>query len=124
MYWNLLEKWFTFSVIWSIGATVDEDGRKIMDYTMRDIESMFPHTNTVYDYFINNEKNEWASWDEKIGAGVWKPAANLPYHKMLVPITDSIRNRYILSTLLKNKKYALAVGTTGTGKSVVINGIL
>ena len=91
---------------------------------MRDIESMFPHTNTVYDYFINNDKNEWASWDEKIGAGAWKPAPNLPYHKMLVPTTDSIRNRYILSTLLKNKKFTLAVGTTGTGKTVVINGIL
>jgi dynein heavy chain len=61
-------------VIWSIGATVDEEGRKLIDYTMRDIESMFPHTNSVYDYFINNDKNEWASWDERIGAGVWKPA--------------------------------------------------
>jgi dynein heavy chain, axonemal len=124
VYWNLLEKWFTFAVIWSVGATVDEDGRKLIDYTMRDIESMFPHTNTVYDYFINNDKNEWASWDEKIGAGVWKPAINLPYHKMLVPTTDSIRNRNVLSTLLRNKKLALAVGATGTGKSVVINGIL
>jgi dynein heavy chain len=43
---------------------------------------------------------------------------------MLVPTTDSIRNRYILNTLLRNKKFALAVGLTGTGKSVVINGIL
>lgn len=41
---------------------------------MRDIESMFPHTNTVYDYFINTDKNEWASWDDKMGTGVWKPA--------------------------------------------------
>lgn len=96
----------------------------MIDYKMRDIESMFPHSNTIYDYFINNDKNEWASWDEKIGAGVWKPASNLPYHKMLVPTTDSIRNRYILNTLLRNKKFALAVGLTGTGKSVVINGIL
>lgn len=97
----------------------------MIDYTMRDIESMFPNSNTVYDYFINNDKNEWAPWDEKIGAGLWRPApATLPYHKMLVPTTDSIRNRNILSTLLKNKKYVLAVGGTGTGKSVVINGIL
>lgn len=125
VYWNLLEKWFTFAVIWSIGATVDEDGRRLIDYNMRDIESMFPNSNTVYDYFINTDKNEWSSWDEKIGAGLWRPApATLPYHKMLVPTTDSIRNRNILSTLLKNKKYVLAVGGTGTGKSVVINGIL
>ena len=33
---------------------------------MRDIESMFPHSNTVYDYHINVDKNEWASWEEKV----------------------------------------------------------
>lgn len=59
IYRSLLEKWFVFSVIWSFGAAVDEHGRKIMDYHMRDIDSMFPHANTIYDYFIVNDKNEW-----------------------------------------------------------------
>lgn len=31
VYWNLLEKWFTFGLVWSIGATVDEDGRRLID---------------------------------------------------------------------------------------------
>jgi dynein heavy chain len=82
IYWALLEKWWCFSLIWSFGATVNEDGRKMIDYHMRDIESMFPHSNTVYDYFINNDKNEWSSWEDKINATVWKPPANQPYHKM------------------------------------------
>jgi hypothetical protein len=42
---------------------------------MRDIESMFPNSLTVYDYFINTEKQEWGLWDEKIGVS-WKPPAN------------------------------------------------
>jgi len=54
IYWSLLEKWFTYALVWSFGATVNEDGRKIVDYAMRDIESMFPHANTVYDYYINS----------------------------------------------------------------------
>ena len=58
IFWALLEKWWCFALIWSFGGTVNEDGRKIIDYFIRDIESMFPHANTVYDYFINNEKNE------------------------------------------------------------------
>jgi len=123
-YWNLLEKWFTFAVIWSIGATVNEDGRKMLDYIMRDIESMFPHMNTVYDYYINNEKNEYASWDDKISTSVWKPPNNVPYHKMLVPTVDSLRNKYIIQMVMKFKKHLLCVGATGTGKTVVINGIL
>lgn len=31
----------------------------MLDYSMRDIDSMFPHSNTVYDYYITNDKNEW-----------------------------------------------------------------
>lgn len=58
-YYSLLEKWFVFAIVWSIGASVNEEGRVMFDYSMRDIDSIFPHQNTVYDYFINNEKNEW-----------------------------------------------------------------
>jgi dynein heavy chain len=38
-----VEKWFVFCLIWSVGATVDEQSRKLIDYILRDIESMFPH---------------------------------------------------------------------------------
>lgn len=72
IYWALLEKWFTFSLIWSFGATVDETGRKLIDYSIRDIESMFPAANTVFDYCINNDKNEWSSWEEKVNSTIWK----------------------------------------------------
>jgi dynein heavy chain len=40
---SLLEKWFVFAVVWSIGASINEEGRTIFDYSMRDIESIFPH---------------------------------------------------------------------------------
>ena len=91
---------------------------------MRDIESIFPSSNTVYDYYINIDKNEWASWEEKINASAQKPAQGIPYHKMLVPTVDSARCRFIIQTLLKNKINILIVGNTGTGKTAVINGIL
>jgi len=51
-----LEKWFAFALIWSFGASVNEEGRNVFDYYMREIESMFPNNNTVYDYYINTEK--------------------------------------------------------------------
>lgn len=38
-----IEKWFVFSIVWSVGATVEEETRKNIDYVLRDIESMFPH---------------------------------------------------------------------------------
>jgi dynein heavy chain len=68
---------------------------------MREIESMFPVSNTVYDYYINNEKNEYVLWEDKIGA-VWKPPKNnIPFHEMFVPTTDTTRNYFNLQVLIK-----------------------
>ena len=53
------EKWFVFSMIWSIGATVDEASRRELDIVIRDIEPMFPTTNTVFDYYIDTKKSDW-----------------------------------------------------------------
>jgi len=48
----------------------------------------------------------------------------VPYHKFLVPTVDSERSKAILLQLLKNKINTLVVGSTGTGKTAVINGVL
>ena len=57
MYTNY-ELWFTFACIWSLGATVNEDGRKKMDALFRDIKPIFSHEGTVYDYYINRDRSE------------------------------------------------------------------
>ena len=41
-YHRMLELWFLFCLIWSLGASVDEDSRKKMDNFIREIEGQFP----------------------------------------------------------------------------------
>ena len=41
-YQKMLELWFLFCLIWSIGASVDEDSRKKMDTFIRELEGQFP----------------------------------------------------------------------------------
>ena len=41
-YQRMLELWFLFCLIWSIGASVDEDSRKKMDTFIRELEGQFP----------------------------------------------------------------------------------
>lgn len=123
-YWPILEKWFIFCMIWAFGGTLDETGRRAFDLVLRDIESIFPGNFTVFDYYINADKNEWQSWEEKLNASVWKPAAGSTYHSLLVPTVDSARTKYILQTCVNSKLHSLSVGVTGTGKTVLINQIL
>lgn len=89
-----MEKWFVFCLIWSIGATVEEQSRRDIDYILRDIESMFPHTNTVYEYFLNLEKKDWAPWEDKIQSSL-KPNEK-EFHKIYVATIDTVRNRHVV----------------------------
>lgn len=116
-----LEKWFVFCLIWSVGATVDEASRKNIDYVLRDIESMFPHSNTVYEHFLNTDKKEWASWEEKLST--YKPG-DKEFHKINVPTVDTYRNRYIIGDLMDHGSQVLLVGHSGVGKTVLVEGIL
>jgi len=93
-----IEKWFVFCIIWSVGATVEEKSRREIDNILRDIEPMFPHTNTVYEFYINQEKKDWAPWEEKIPNN-WK-AVGKEFHEIMVPTVDTVRNRFITQALL------------------------
>ena len=116
-----VEKWFVFAMIWSIGATVDEQSRRELDVIIRDIEPMFPTTNTVFEYYINLEKKDWAPWEEKL-----KPQSftNKEFHEIYIQTVDWARNRYVSMALLDVRQQVLLVGQSGVGKTVLVEGML
>ena len=61
-YEKMVHYWFIFSVVWSIGASVDEPGRKLVDTFMRELEGSFPNKDSVYEYWVDAKvriKNKW-----------------------------------------------------------------
>lgn len=58
--------WFVFSLIWSICATVDEQGRLKIDNYIREMESLFPLKDTVYDYYVDVKRASLLAWDEQL----------------------------------------------------------
>ena len=57
---DLIESWFIFSLIWTMGATCGKDGRGIFDRYVRGImreeglKLMFPEEGLVYDYRLDD----------------------------------------------------------------------
>eukprot|EP00727_Mastigamoeba_balamuthi_P014495 m51a1_g9670 putative dynein heavy chain axonemal (5182) ;mRNA; r:1243469-1265072 len=122
-YHRMIELWFLFSLIWSIGASVTEESRKKIDMFLREIEGQFPRKDTVYEYYVDAQKRGWALWEEKLSSG-WKYNPEEPFHSILVPTVDTLRNSYLISALAKCHKHVLLVGNTGTGKTAIVQSVL
>ena len=120
-----IEPIFIFALVWSVGATTNEDGRKMFDAYLR-TESIamkctypFPKQGMVYDYLFNIETKKWLKWMDIIDK--FEVDSKLSFSEIVVPTTDSVRNTYLLDLLLPNDKHVLMVGATGTGKTININ---
>ena len=82
---DLIEPWFFFSLIWSIGASCDNDGRKKFDAWLREklaaqpdlIKMKLPEEGLCYDFLLDdggifNEVDEDEEEDAKIKPIQWK----------------------------------------------------
>ncbi|XP_055836500.1 dynein axonemal heavy chain 2 isoform X2 [Episyrphus balteatus] len=108
--------WFLFCMIWSICATVDEEGRLKIDAMIRERESCFPIKDTVYDYYVEVHYKTFVLWESKL-SDTWKYDQNVPFYKIIVPTVDTIRYEYLVSKLLISESPVMLVGKVGTGKT-------
>ncbi|XP_058531818.1 dynein axonemal heavy chain 2 isoform X3 [Ochotona princeps] len=122
-YISMVEMMFVFSMIWSMCASVDEDGRKKIDSYLREIEGSFPNKDTVYEYFVNPKMRSWTSFEEKLPKS-WRYPPNAPFYKIMVPTVDTVRYNYLVSTLVANQSPVLLVGPVGTGKTSIAQSVL
>lgn len=120
---RMTEMWMLFSIIWSIGASVDEDGRKRLDAYIRELEGTFPNKETVYEYYVDTKQRTWVQWEEILRSG-WKYDATVPFYKITVPTVDTVRYNYLVSRLIKGHNPVLLCGPVGTGKTSVAQSVL
>lgn len=123
---ELLDKVFMFSLIWSIGASMTVDRHEEFDSFLRELTADaklgIPNTGLVFDYFVDMEQCKFRHWQEIVPKFVY--SAQTPYFKMTVPTPDSVRFTFLLRALTAAKAPAYVTGVTGMGKTVTIQDLL
>lgn len=142
-----IEGCFFFSMIWSIGACLDGEGRKNFDrlfrlvlsaevYTTPEFDDfrtknpdyvveitrksvqVIPDSYSVYDYMFDAKSAKWINWMEN--QPVYRISKEAKFNSILVPTIDSVRNEWLIEKLLRKGYHVMCTGDTGTGKSVTI----
>ncbi|CAM9110379.1 unnamed protein product, partial [Ectocarpus fasciculatus] len=144
---KVIEGCFVFSMIWSVGACLDGEGRKKFDTYVRGLMSgdiyetteyedfriknpdyetdvsrkanqLLPDTGSVYDYNFDAKTGKWNNWLE--GLPTFKIEKDAKFNEIVVPTIDTTRHEWLLEKLLRKGYHVLCTGDTGTGKSVTV----
>merc|ERR1719460_3428617 len=77
----------------------------------------------LHDFYPDAEDlGKWKPWTERIAqADIPK---EMQFHEIIVPTTDTVRNQFLLRTLVESNYNVLISGPTGTAKTASINGML
>lgn len=117
-YLAMIEKCFVYALVWSVGASLDDESRKKFDAFVRDLDSSVPTKDTVYEYFVDAKTRDWCLWESKLAA--YKPdLENTPFFRIVVPTVDTTRTKSVALCLASMQSHVLIVGRVGVGKSMV-----
>eukprot|EP00929_Paragymnodinium_shiwhaense_P038462 TRINITY_DN20312_c0_g2_i4.p1 TRINITY_DN20312_c0_g2~~TRINITY_DN20312_c0_g2_i4.p1 ORF type:complete len:4213 (-),score=1296.02 TRINITY_DN20312_c0_g2_i4:279-12917(-) len=136
-----LDALFWLSVIWSFGCSTNQEGQNYLNEFFRKLaaghplkedyellcseptvipswKTPIPEADTIFDYYVDSTSGKWEPWTKKIsGFDIPKDAQ---VHSINVPTKDTVRNAFLLQTLVSSKNHVLFCGETGTGKTVTI----
>ena len=122
---ELYEIFFVFALIWSYGSALYFDGQtdnklefsKFFQQTFPAFK--FPPGVSVFDVWIDPLSNEFVSWNDKIPK--FELDTDIPLQACLVHNSETVRIRYFLDILVKQRFPAMLVGLAGCGKTLLVN---
>ncbi|KAL6445584.1 hypothetical protein ACFW04_000844 [Cataglyphis niger] len=119
-----IEKLFLFSLMWSLGAVLELDGRFALQEFLVNHEShcnwpSYTEDETIFEYLVSDE-GKWMHWSKMVPKFEYPPDRVLEYYSILVPNVDNTRTLYLIDIIAKQEKAVLLIGEDGTAKSVMM----
>jgi len=136
---KIIDCYFLFALIWSVGASVISSQRRNFDIFLRrllngDLQEVkkvkkivpsIPERGNCYEFIFIPADLQWRHWTE---AGVGNINADIPNNmqpnEIIVPTVDTVRYTYMLDKMLKAEIPVLLCGNTGTGKTVYVKDVI
>ena len=117
-----LEKFFLYSLCWSLGSLLEAEDRAKFDCWLRerDTNNVMPTVSegeTIYEYFVDPATLEWKRWSPP--KWTYPQGEKLNFPNLLVPTMDSTRAIYVIKQIHMQKAPVLIVGAEGTAKTSV-----
>ena len=122
---KFLNNLFAISYTWGIGGSLEAHGKDKFDFLIRDVfkNISMPPQGTFFDYHYSMKGDDaYTPWAKKVPEFVYD--REVPYFQMMVHTTETMKHAYLLEILLDGNKPTFFTGTTGVGKSVIIQNLL
>ncbi|KAJ3032226.1 Dynein heavy chain 6, axonemal [Rhizophlyctis rosea] len=120
---------FVFCYVWSLGGNLADGNQDQFDTFVRDMlettpipDVQLPSTNNIFSYYVDTKGKTFVVWDDLVPA--FKYSGDIPYFQMMVPTADTVKYEYLLDALVSNGYQTLFTGSTGVGKSIVVQNLL
>ncbi|OHT16379.1 Dynein heavy chain family protein [Tritrichomonas foetus] len=118
-YIKKLKQIFVWSFAWAFGGGLATKKRQDFDGIIRDsfeAKSIYPTRRTIFDYFLDKDAMTFTPWSDVSNAA--------PPDENFVATEDSVAFNFITDLLVTNKRHAMVVGPSGSGKSIIIQNML
>ncbi|XP_030856161.1 dynein heavy chain 3, axonemal-like [Strongylocentrotus purpuratus] len=141
---NMMMCYFFFSLVWSVGVSVDGAFRENFSEFFKQLCDMdttgkhprpkelkfarnllIPKRGSVFDYVYTRKTfGAWNQWATFVTATEIADNTQMMVNELIIKTVDTERQNFFLKKLLLQGEKVLFVGPTGTGKSAITNAFL
>lgn len=122
---EVYERYFVFAAIWGFGSALFQDQfidwrYEFSKWWQHEFDIEFPDDTSVFNYYIDPVTKNFRRWNCLIPTGDLIDL-DVSLQAILIPTAETVRLKYFMDQLLSKRYPVMLVGSSGSGKSVIVS---